>query len=128
MEKIETNWGHTLSEDHAARFRKLADQYCQQGPRFVRSVRDGLADVLLSHDDIEAEYWLRAAEQLALMQQRFGVALNTSGAAFRTEDEELETAEVARLLRQAADRVEQGETAGSLIDYNGNNVGSFNGR
>ena len=33
--------------------------------------------------------------------------------------------EVARLLRQTADRIEAGEDIGRLMDYNGNGVGRF---
>ena len=33
--------------------------------------------------------------------------------------------EVARLLRRAADKLEQGDMAGTLRDFNGNTVGEF---
>ncbi len=33
--------------------------------------------------------------------------------------------EAARILRKAADRIEQGETDGKLLDANGNTVGRF---
>ena len=33
--------------------------------------------------------------------------------------------ECARLLRDAADKLENGYTNGSLVDYNGNRVGQF---
>lgn len=51
----------------------------------------------------------------------FTLTLNTDNAAF--EDY---SAEVARILRTAADRIENGVGAGSLADANGNAVGSFN--
>lgn len=34
--------------------------------------------------------------------------------------------EVARILRQTAERIEQGEDCGRLMDYNGNGCGSWN--
>jgi len=33
--------------------------------------------------------------------------------------------ELARLLREIADRIESGSIAGKIRDYNGNHVGSF---
>lgn len=49
------------------------------------------------------------------------VAVAIRNAAF----EEDPGAELARILREAAERLEQGETAGNLRDFNGNAVGSF---
>lgn len=40
-------------------------------------------------------------------------------------DNPLNRDEVARLLREAADWIEQGATARPLVDYNGNIVGRF---
>ena len=34
--------------------------------------------------------------------------------------------EVARILRKVTRAIEQGETSGSLLDFNGNKVGTFN--
>ena len=51
------------------------------------------------------------------------VTISTGGAAFRQEDRTLDRAEVARLLRQAADRIAQDE--GRLLDYNGNTAGGW---
>lgn len=59
----------------------------------------------------------------------FNLTIRTNNAAFHTEDgEHAPEHEVARLLREAADKIEQGYGTvhrASLIDYNGNNVGSF---
>jgi hypothetical protein len=46
---------------------------------------------------------------------------NMDNAAF--EDDR--NAEVARLLRETADRVETGALGGTLVDYNGNRVGDY---
>ena len=50
------------------------------------------------------------------------VTINLDNAAFSGEAGELE---VARLLRDAATKFEQGKHNGKLIDVNGNIVGSF---
>lgn len=56
----------------------------------------------------------------------FNLTIRTNNAAFHTEDgEHAPEHEVARLLREAADKTERGVTRASLNDYNGNNVGSF---
>lgn len=59
----------------------------------------------------------------------FNLTIRTNNAAFHTEDgEHAPEIEVVRLLRKAADKIEQGygtvHRAG-LLDYNGNGVGSF---
>lgn len=51
----------------------------------------------------------------------FKLTIKTDNAAF-TDDPD---AEVARILRAAADRVENGEMPGALRDINGNTVGRF---
>ena len=58
------------------------------------------------------------------------VSIRTEGAAFRgdrfdTEDDSLNRDEVARLLREAADKIEGGSDHGALVDYNGNGTGGF---
>lgn len=52
----------------------------------------------------------------------FGMELETSNAAFAGYPFD----EVARILREVATRVEDGERRGVLRDINGNLVGSFN--
>ena len=62
---------------------------------------------------------------------KFVLTIKTDGAAFtrETSDEDNGTPEpapeVARLLRLAAEGVEDGEQVSRLFDINGNNVGSF---
>lgn len=63
---------------------------------------------------------------------KFTLTINTDNAAFdaeaddahQTEHDNARNAEVARILRYAADRVEYG-TIGPLRDVNGNTVGSY---
>ena len=50
------------------------------------------------------------------------VKIKTGNAAF--EDGNLET-ELARILRQLADKIENGYTEGKLMDINGNSVGTY---
>lgn len=52
----------------------------------------------------------------------FSLTLDTDNAAF---EDGLTGHEVARILRSAADRLEQGEDSGQLRDVNGNTVGSY---
>lgn len=51
----------------------------------------------------------------------FKLTIKTDNDAF-SEDT---AAEVARILREAADHVERGSTGRGLMDYNGNRVGQF---
>lgn len=62
----------------------------------------------------------------------FTLKIQTTGAAFSTYDDAVTMAEqyhpspeIARILRNVADRIENGDTVGFCIDANGNNVGSF---
>jgi hypothetical protein len=50
----------------------------------------------------------------------FRVQVNTDNAAFEEPGFEL-----ARILREVADRLESGSVAGNVRDINGNSVGSF---
>ena len=52
---------------------------------------------------------------------------NTENAAFG-DDETDARAEAARIIRKAADAIEQGSDGGRLRDLNGNSVGSFDVR
>lgn len=54
----------------------------------------------------------------------FRMSLKTRAAAFTEYGDP--APEIARLLREAADRIEQGETEGALLDINGNTAGRFN--
>ncbi len=47
--------------------------------------------------------------------------IETDNDAFREDD----TAEIARLLREAADKLEEGQTARGVKDLNGNRVGQW---
>ena len=51
----------------------------------------------------------------------FKIEIETGNAAF--EDDR--NMELARILRQIAERLENGEDAGRVLDINGNKVGSF---
>lgn len=53
------------------------------------------------------------------------IEFTTGNAAFRTEDERLDEYEVARILKDIAEKIESGATYGAIIDYNGNKVGSW---
>lgn len=53
------------------------------------------------------------------------VKIATDNAAFRLEDGTLDRFEVARVMREAADKVEAGYSTGRLMDANGNDVGGF---
>ena len=48
------------------------------------------------------------------------IQINTDNAAFEDKNFEL-----ARILRELADKIENGQEEGSLFDYNGNKVGGF---
>lgn len=50
----------------------------------------------------------------------FVLEIVTDNAAFEDKDQE-----IARILRNAADRIEAGQSSGKLMDANGNSVGSF---
>ncbi|USN14348.1 hypothetical protein KABACHOK_05350 [Brevundimonas phage vB_BpoS-Kabachok] len=52
----------------------------------------------------------------------FKLEIETGNAAFDDGDKAYE---IARILRALADRVENGDEAGSVRDVNGNKVGSF---
>lgn len=52
---------------------------------------------------------------------RFTLTIDTDNAAFDPDP----APEVARILRQTADRVEAGVTSGAARDINGNRVGTF---
>lgn len=60
----------------------------------------------------------------------FKLEIKTGGAAFcdpySGEESELDEArEVARILREVADKVEAGRRDGKCMDFNGNSVGEF---
>lgn len=59
----------------------------------------------------------------------FDLEIKTGGAAFRDEngeeDKMSECFEVARILRNIADSLEDGLSASNILDINGNTVGSF---
>lgn len=57
----------------------------------------------------------------------FKLTIKTGNAAFCDEQtgEEAPNHEVARLLREAADEIENGADGGVLVDINGNNVGRY---
>jgi len=52
----------------------------------------------------------------------FKLTIKTDNAAFEGRDR---YAEVARILRKAADRIENGTFESTVRDYNGNDVGQF---
>lgn len=52
----------------------------------------------------------------------FRLRIETSNAAFADGDA---SAELARILRDIADKLEAGSTRGRAIDYNGNAVGDW---
>jgi hypothetical protein len=54
----------------------------------------------------------------------FTLTIKTDNAAF-SDEEGGPGYEIARLLRKAADQVEQGETGRPIFDINGNRVGEF---
>lgn len=57
---------------------------------------------------------------------RFTLTIDCDNAAFgNLEDAAQPAAEVVRILRYAADRIESGPSAGELCDANGNTVGRF---
>lgn len=53
------------------------------------------------------------------------IEIRTGGAAFRNEDETLDTTEIVRILRSAAQKIENGLEKGVFMDINGNSVGNF---
>jgi hypothetical protein len=60
----------------------------------------------------------------------FNLTLSTDNAAFFDDADagdvgEARNREIARILRQTAERIESGEDEGGLRDYNGNTVGKF---
>lgn len=59
----------------------------------------------------------------------FRARIVTGGAAFHSEEKEMDNyernAEVARILRDVADRIESGEEYGTCMDINGNAVGDW---
>ena len=54
--------------------------------------------------------------------EKFEVAIRTENASFEGENK---SHELAKLLRKVADKVEQGNEEGMVIDANGNKVGEF---
>lgn len=56
------------------------------------------------------------------MKKQFTVVLATENAAFETPDA---PGEIARILREVADRVESGSAHGKVADINGNSVGRY---
>lgn len=50
------------------------------------------------------------------------ITFRTGNAAFEEPDD---VYEIARILRDIADKIENGRTEGSCIDYNGNGVGAW---
>jgi hypothetical protein len=52
----------------------------------------------------------------------FRIKIETGNAAFEDDNKEYE---IARILREAADKIEGGQTTGNLYDINGNRVGEF---
>jgi len=50
------------------------------------------------------------------------IQFNTGNAAF---EDSYDTIEIARILRDIADKIESGRTEGKCIDYNGNGVGTW---
>lgn len=57
----------------------------------------------------------------------FTLEIKTDSAAFQ-DDDGWGFYEVARLLREVADRVEGGWSTGGVLDLNGNTVGAFDWR
>lgn len=55
------------------------------------------------------------------MTERFELSLKTGNAAF----EDQPASEIARIIKDAAERIENGEFEGNLYDINGNRVGCF---
>ena len=61
----------------------------------------------------------------------FTLRIETDNAAFGEQEDNSEgysddaVAEVARILRKCADKIENGVDAGNLMDVNGNKVGEF---
>ena len=54
------------------------------------------------------------------------VKFKTDNAAFNdTISGNADTLEVVRLLREVADEIQQGQTDGAIMDYNGNKVGTY---
>ena len=52
----------------------------------------------------------------------FTLNIETHSAAIAEDDRELE---IARILRKTAERVENGQTSGTLLDINGASVGTW---
>ena len=55
------------------------------------------------------------------MESEFRIRIETGNDAF----DQVEQSEVARILREVADKVEQGNSSGGILDANGNKVGQF---
>jgi len=53
------------------------------------------------------------------------IEMKTGNAYFREEDGGLCSYAVAKILREVAEKIENGRTEGKIIDGNGNCVGSF---
>jgi hypothetical protein len=55
----------------------------------------------------------------------FSLTIQTDNAAFGDGDDAEMCAELARILREVAARLEAGEDTGRVRDYNGNTVGRY---
>lgn len=55
----------------------------------------------------------------------FKLEIDTGNAAFDNDGDGDRHGEVARILRELADRIEAGNRNGQIYDVNGNHVGSF---
>lgn len=53
------------------------------------------------------------------------IEFSTENAAFRDECGNIDSYEIARILREIAEKVQIGYTYGPIMDYNGNKVGSW---
>jgi hypothetical protein len=56
---------------------------------------------------------------------KFQIAFECDNAAFGSPNTEDFGYEVARILREVAEKMESGYAAGMCLDYNGNHVGEF---
>jgi cytochrome c-type biogenesis protein CcmH/NrfF len=52
---------------------------------------------------------------------QFSISIDCDNAAFKDDAH----SEIARILRVVATKLEQGQTEGTCMDYNGNRVGEF---
>jgi len=55
----------------------------------------------------------------------FTLEIETSNAAFGDDDRQEKLAEIARIIRLLADRLDNGQDEGKVHDINGNRVGTF---